>query len=37
MEGEMTLMNLEKLEVRWKEFALVIYKGITPHVESIGK
>jgi hypothetical protein len=37
MEVEMTLINIEKLEVRSKEFALVIDKGVTSHIESIGK
>jgi hypothetical protein len=39
MEREMTMMNLDKLEVwvRAKDFSLVIYKGITTHAKSIGK
>jgi len=36
MEGEMTMMNLDKLEVwaRAKDFALVIYKDVVPHLPA---
>ena len=36
MNGEMTVMNLDKLEV-WvmaKDFALIIYKEVVPHLPS---
>ena len=36
MEGEMTVMNLDKLEVwvRAKDFALVIYNEVVPHLPA---
>lgn len=36
MEGEMTVMNLDKLEVwmRAKDFALAVYKEVVPHLPS---
>ena len=36
MDGEMTVMNLDKLEVwvRAKDFALVIYKEVIPHLPA---
>jgi four helix bundle protein len=36
MEGEMTVMNLDKLEVwaRAKDFALAIYKEVVPHMPT---
>ncbi|SRR6266540_3100722 len=36
MESEMTVMNLDKLEVwtRAKDFALIIYKEVVPHLPA---
>ncbi|OQY88180.1 MAG: hypothetical protein B6D38_10235 [Anaerolineae bacterium UTCFX1] len=36
MEGEMTVMNLDKLEVwvRAKDFALTVYKDVIPHLPA---
>jgi four helix bundle protein len=36
MEGEMTVMNLDKLEgwVRAKDFALAVYNEVTPHLPA---
>jgi four helix bundle protein len=36
MEGEMTVMNLDKLEVwvRAKDFAIAIYKEVVPHLPA---
>jgi four helix bundle protein len=36
MDGEMTVMNLDKLEVwvRAKDFALVIYNEVVPHLPA---
>jgi four helix bundle protein len=36
MDGEMTVMNLDKLEVwvRAKDFALAVYKDVVPHLPS---
>jgi len=36
MEGEMTVMNLDKLEVwvRAKDFAIAVYKEVVPHLPN---